>query len=152
MTAAATRIRDARARAGMTQSRLAELSGVAQPKLSAYERGTIEPKLETLDRILAVAKLRPSTMLERNADAVIRIGEAHHIVQIKVFGSAVHGTDTVLSDIDLLVTVDEHASLLDISGFENEVGELLGYPVDVVSENAPPNPVLDRIRAEAVPL
>lgn len=152
MTDAATRIRSARATAGMTQAHLAALSGISQPKLSAYERGVIRPEPATVERILSVAKQRPSEVLEAHADEVIAIGRKYHILQVKVFGSAVHGTDTPRSDVDLLVSFSDEASLLDEAGFEREASELLGYPVDVVSDRAAPNPILERIMAEAVPL
>ncbi|WP_078714188.1 nucleotidyltransferase family protein [Agreia bicolorata] len=58
-----------------------------------------------------VAKPRPSEVLEKNADAVIQIGKKYHILQVKVFGSAVRGTDTSRSDIDLLVSFSDDASL-----------------------------------------
>jgi predicted nucleotidyltransferase len=152
MSATAERIRSSRIAARLTQSQLAHLAGVSQPKLSAYERGVIEPKPETLSRILQVAKLRPSEMLERHADDVIEIGKKYNIRRVSVFGSSVHGTDTIHSDVDLLVTFDENASLLDQAGFQREASELLEYPVDVVSDRAASNPILDRILSEAVRL
>ena len=87
-----------------------------------------------------------------NADAVIELGRKYHILQVKVFGSAVHGTDTIRSDVDLLVSFSDEASLLDQAGFQREASDLLGYVVDVVSDRAKPNPVFDRIVSEAVPL
>ena len=136
----------------MTQAQLADLAGVSQPKLSAYERGTIEPKRDTLDRILSFARARPSEVLESHADAVVLIAQKFHISRVRVFGSLVHGTDTTQSDVDLLVSFNDNASLLDQMGFQRETSDLLGYPVDVVSDRADPNPILDRIIAEAVPL
>jgi predicted nucleotidyltransferase/DNA-binding XRE family transcriptional regulator len=150
MTDVATRIRSSRAAAGLTQAQLAALAGISQPKLSAYERGVITPEPGTVDRILSVARRRPSEVLEMNADAVIELAKKHHILRVKVFGSAVHGTDTPRSDIDFLVSFSDDASLLDQAGFQREAEELLGYPVDVVSDRAAPNPILDRIMSEAV--
>lgn len=146
------RIRVIRNQAGLTQSKLAELASITQPKLSAYERGIVTPKPETMQRIERAARLRPSVVLERHADEVLEIASRHHIDGVRVFGSAVHGLDTVDSDIDLLVSFGERASLFDSAAFEIEVSELLGYPVDVVSDASPSNPVMDRIIAEAVRL
>ena len=145
-------IRAARRRAGLTQAHLANSAGVSQPKLSAYERGVIQPLPETLDRILRAARPRPSVVLEERADEVLAAAARRHISDVRVFGSSVHGTDTQQSDIDLLVTFDEDASLLDLSGFVIDAEALLGYPVDVVSDASPTNPLLARIRAEAMPL
>ncbi|QYF72320.1 helix-turn-helix transcriptional regulator [Cryobacterium sp. PAMC25264] len=46
-------ILDARARAGLSQTQLARRAGVPQPNLSAYETGRVQPRPETLARILA---------------------------------------------------------------------------------------------------
>ncbi|WP_078714183.1 nucleotidyltransferase domain-containing protein [Agreia bicolorata] len=48
----------------------------------------------------------------------------HHITQVKVFGSAVHGANTPHSDIDLLVSFSDGASLLDQAGFQREAEDL----------------------------
>jgi predicted nucleotidyltransferase len=148
----AARIRSARLDAGLSQVELARRAGVSQPKLSEYERGVTAPRPETLKRLLASARPRPSVMLERHADEILELGRRHHITAVRVFGSAVHGTDTVDSDIDLLVTLDDDASVLDLAAFEHEVERLSGYPVDIVSDRAADTSVIERIIAESVPL
>lgn len=60
--------------------------------------------------------------------------EKHHIRRLEVFGSAAIGQARPGSDVDLLVTLDERASvstaeLLDMAG---EAEELIGRPVDFV--------------------
>lgn len=52
---AATLIRSARTRRGLTQAQLAARSGTSQPNISAYENGARDPSVETLRRILAAA-------------------------------------------------------------------------------------------------
>lgn len=145
-------LRARRVAAGLTQVQLAQLAGVSQAKLSEYERGVTRPKPETLDRILASARLRPSVELERHADTVLDLARRFHLTNVRVFGSAVHGTDTTTSDIDLLVTADDEATIFDVSGFEAAVMALTGYPVDVVTDGALSSPIRDRILAESVPL
>lgn len=145
-------LRALRAQAGLTQMRLAQLAGVSQSKLSEYERGVTRPKPETLDRILTFARPRPSVVLERNADVVLELARRYRLINVRVFGSSVHGTDTARSDIDLLVTADDGATLFDVNAFESAVAALTGYPVDVVTDPAPSTPIWDRILSEAVPL
>ena len=145
-------LRMLRLTAGLTQVQLAEMAGVSQPKLSQYERGVTTPKPETLKRILACTRNRPSVVLEENADAVLQLARQHHLTDVRVFGSSVHGTDTPQSDIDLLVRAEPSATLFDLSAFEAEVEELTGYRVDVVTDPAPRTAIWDRIVAEAVPL
>jgi transcriptional regulator with XRE-family HTH domain len=46
-------LRDARTRAGLSQTELARLAGVAQSVVSAYESGRRQPSLSTLARLVA---------------------------------------------------------------------------------------------------
>lgn len=148
----AEQIKATRRSAGLTQSKLADLTGISQPKLSAYERGVIEPSSRTIERIERAARPRPSVMLERHAEEIRDLAHRHRISNVRVFGSTVHGTDTIDSDIDLLVTFHSDTSLFDVAGFSLASEDMLGYPVDVVSDAVTSNQILDRILAEAVPL
>ncbi|MDQ6909679.1 MAG: helix-turn-helix domain-containing protein, partial [Actinomycetota bacterium] len=49
---AASLIREARRRSGMTQAALAEAAGMTQPVISAYEAGRRQPTLPTLLHVL----------------------------------------------------------------------------------------------------
>jgi transcriptional regulator with XRE-family HTH domain len=51
-------LREARARAGLTQAELARRAGVSRSVLSVYESGRREPGSEALARILAAAGFR----------------------------------------------------------------------------------------------
>jgi predicted nucleotidyltransferase len=152
MMTIAERIQGMRKATGLTQVQFAERAGISQPKLSAYERGVVEPSPPTIERIERAARLRPSVMLERHADEIRNLARRYRISKVRVFGSSVHGTDTTDSDVDLLVSFDDDTSLFDVAGFALASEELLGYPVDVVSDAAPSNRILERILAEAVPL
>lgn len=50
-------LQSARQRSGLSQTAFADLIGIAQPTLSAYETGTRQPTLPTLLRMLAGAGL-----------------------------------------------------------------------------------------------
>jgi transcriptional regulator with XRE-family HTH domain len=58
----AVAIRDARRRAGLTQTELAERSGTSQATISAYEHGAKTPSPATLERVLAAAGQRLTTV------------------------------------------------------------------------------------------
>ena len=145
-------LRELRENAGLTQSELSARTGISQPKLSDYERGVVQPTSASVDRIVRETRPRPSVVLEKHADEVLALAKRFHIERVRVFGSAVHGTDTPMSDIDLLVTLGDRTSLFDLSGFAAATEQLLGYPVDVVSDATPRNRIMDRILADAVPL
>jgi predicted nucleotidyltransferase len=151
MSSAAQRIRDARRGARMTQRQLAEASGVRQPNIAAYERGQRVPSTQMLARLLAATRTRPSLALAAHRDEVRRIAGRHHARDVRVFGSVARATDRSDSDLDLLVTFDDDASLLDQAALTHELEDLLGLRVDVVSADA----LRERdehIRAEAVPV
>ena len=71
---AAGLLRRARAAAGLTQTRLAELAGTTQSAIAAYEAGTREPTVPVLARMVAAAGARlevgvpPDPTLYRLAD------------------------------------------------------------------------------------
>src|SRR5919197_6525762 len=48
-------VREARARAGLTQRRLAELAGKAQSEIAKIERGRRDPTFATLERLVRAA-------------------------------------------------------------------------------------------------
>ena len=58
------------------------------------------------------------------------------VSRIRLFGSVVRGTAKEGSDVEMLVRFDSGRTLLDLVGFQQEVGELLGARVDVLSERA----------------
>ena len=51
---------EARHRAGMTQRELSGRTGVAQPTIARIERGLVDPRIGTLDRLLGACGLRLS--------------------------------------------------------------------------------------------
>ena len=140
-----------RRRAGLTQRQLADLSGVAQPNIAAYEKGTRRPSAKMLERLEAVAKPRPSTVLSKYKAEIEKLGRLHKALDIRVFGSVARGDDGPGSDVDLLVRFAPDASLFDQAGLAQDIEDLLGVHVDVISE-AGLRPGHDEIRAQARPL
>ena len=68
---------------------------------------------------------------------------------VRVFGSTVRGNDGPKSDVDLLVDVEPGRSLLDVIALEQDLEELLGRRVEVLTDGGL-NPYLqERILTEA---
>jgi len=111
----------------------------------------VQPRPETLARILAATAERPSVVLGRKRDRVLELARHRKAVTVRVFGSIARGTDAVGSDVDLLVTFAPDASLLDAAGLVLDLEDLLGVHVDVMSDRAE-GAIRDRAVAEAVPL
>lgn len=144
-------LRRKREAAGLSQSELADRTGVAQPNIAAYESGRrrITPAMEA--RFEAALGLRPSHVLEHRRSDVLDAARRHHATNVRVFGSVARGEDTPASDLDLLVTFDQDASVFDLADLIEELRLITGIEVDVVSE-AGLRPRHARIVAEAVPL
>lgn len=148
---AAERIRIARRDANMTQDELAARSGVRQPNVASYESGRRSPSEAMLARLLAAARPRPSLLLARHRQEVLDLADRNRAIDVRIFGSVARGEDTADSDIDLLVTFDPGATILDQIGLVDDLQRLLGPRVDVVSDQA----LTERdasIQAEAIPL
>lgn len=83
---------------------------------------------------------------------ILELATRHGVLNVRVFGSTVRGEAGPQSDIDLLIDVEPGRTLLDVIAFEQDVEELLGCSVDVLT-GAGLSPYLqDRILAEAASL
>ena len=164
---AAAIIRDARARACMTQAALARAAGTSQPALAAYEAGAKSPSVRTLDKIVRAAGFTLDAVLHaapaaggvvlaevRARQAEIRKAAAGYgIRNVRVFGSAARGDATPESDVDLLVDFDaERYGLGPLAGFRAEVRDLLDRNVDVATLALLREDVRIEAEAHAVPL
>ncbi len=76
----------------------------------------------------------------------------HGARNVRVFGSVVRGDADAASDVDLLVEMEPGRSLLDLVGLWQDLEDLLGTHVDVLSDGGVSPHLLERIYGEAVPL
>lgn len=58
-----TRLREARQRLDWTQDVLAEVTGIEKPRLSRYENGHIEPRLDTVEALAKALKVKPQWLV-----------------------------------------------------------------------------------------
>jgi predicted nucleotidyltransferase len=91
-------------------------------------------------------------LLNEKRDEILRVAERHGARNVRVFGSAVRGEATEESDLDLLVEVGEQTSPWFPAGLVDELEELLGRPVDVVTEDGLYWLIRRRILRDARPL
>ena len=90
--------------------------------------------------------------LRRQRRLILRLAEFAHVTGVRVTGSVARGTATLDSDIDLIVDPQPGASLLDLAQFADDLEQLLGRPVDVLSARSL-DPVADaELLTDAVPL
>jgi hypothetical protein len=74
------------------------------------------------------------------------------VTGVRVFGSMSRSDASDLSDVDLLVTLAPGTSALSLGGLLADAEELLGRPVDVVTEASLHPALRERVLADAVPL
>ena len=86
---------------------------------------------------------------QRRAE-IERLADRYGARNIRVFGSVARGQAGPASDLDILVRFDPERSLLDLIGFQQDLEELLGAAVDVVSEGG--LKYMDEILQDAVAL
>jgi len=72
------------------------------------------------------------------------------VLNVRVFGSVLHGNDTEDSDLDLLVEPTSETTLMDIARIQVEVAKLLKVSVDVLTPNALPDKFRAQVMTEAV--
>jgi predicted nucleotidyltransferase len=94
--------------------------------------------------------MRPSLALNTHRDAIREIALRHRVLNVRVFGSVVHGDDTEESDLDLLVDPTAETTLMDIARIQLEVAQLLNVGVDVLTPKALPAKFRAQVMTEAI--
>ena len=96
--------------------------------------------------------MRPSQALSQHRKAVCHTAARYRVANPRVFGSALHGNDREGSDLDLLVDPLPGATLFDLGGLQDELQELLGVSVDVLTLKDLPAKFRDVVAQEARPV
>ncbi len=162
---AASTIRGARVRAGLTQVELAAKANVAQSVVSAYESSRREPSFEMLRKLVSAAGFDVDVVLvpspsrssrrqsvEHNAGRLLRVLSSLGARNVRLFGSVARGEDAAGSDIDLLVDIEPTVGLFALGRMRSEAERILGTTVDIVPADSLKPDVAERVLAEAIPL
>ena len=83
-------------------------------------------------------------------EQIAEVARRHGARSVRIFGSAARGTASTGSDLDLLITLDSRRSLIDLIAIKQELEDLLGRRVDVVTEAALSPYIRDEVLREAV--
>ena len=90
--------------------------------------------------------------LKAKREDILRLAAQHGVRTVRVFGSVARGEAGPNSDVDFLVELEPHRSLLDLGGFVMDVQDLLACEVDVAEPEGLHWYVRERILREAIPL
>ncbi len=93
-----------------------------------------------------------SQLLSENRQEILALAQQYGAKNVRIFGSVARGEDDEQSDIDFLVEMEPTRSLFDLGGFMMSLQELLGRPVDVVTENGLKMRIRERVLQEAIAL
>lgn len=96
--------------------------------------------------------MRPSQALAQHREAVCSAARRYRVNNLRVFGSVVRNKDTDGSDLDLLVDPLPGTTLFDLGGLQDELQELMGLRVDVLTPGDLPPQFRDQVLAEARPV
>lgn len=93
-----------------------------------------------------------SNTINRRREEILDIARKFGAKNVRVFGSVARGEEGPESDIDIIVEMEKGSSLLDIIAIKQDIEELLGRKVDVVTEASISPYIRDEVLKEAVNL
>ncbi len=142
---ALARITEAARARGLNRRALAARAGVRPETVSRIgSRGTCD--FDSLARLAGAAGLQfaldahgaqaagaARAEVERRRSLIGSLARAHGVRSVALFGSAARGADSPASDLDFMVELERGRSLVDLIGFAEDLQDLLGRKVDVVT-------------------
>jgi len=93
-----------------------------------------------------------TSLVTEHREAIVEVARRHGAQSVRVFGSVARGEAEPGSDVDVLVTLEPGRSLLDIVAIKQDLEDLLGCGVDVVTEAAISPYFRQRVLEEAISL
>lgn len=91
-------------------------------------------------------------LLRDRREEILRTAARHGARNVRVFGSVARSEAADDSDVDFLVDLEPGRSLLGLGGLLLDLRDLLGCPVDVVTEKGLRERIRDRVLEEAWPV
>ena len=93
--------------------------------------------------------MKPSVALNNHRDAIRALTTRFRASNPRVFGSTLYGNDKDGSDLDLVVDALPNTTLFDLGGLQDELQEMLGVPVDLLTPGDIPLSFRAQVLAEA---
>jgi len=91
-------------------------------------------------------------VIRQKRQEILRVAARHGASNVRVFGSVARGEATADSDVDFLVDVGPNRSAFFPGGLIEDLKQLLGRNVDIVTEQGLHWFLRERVLKEAVPL
>jgi uncharacterized protein len=93
-----------------------------------------------------------SPVLRKKRDEILRITSRYGAKNVRLFGSFAKGGVTESSDVDILVEMEPGCSLLDLVAIKQDLEDLLGRDVHVVTSASLSPYLRDEVLSEVVSL
>ena len=90
--------------------------------------------------------------LRTRRNEIIALAEQSGVTNVRVFGSVARGDSTSGSDVDFLVTAQKGVSVFDLVGLWQDLQDLLGCEVSLVTDGIEDQRFLQRIEPDTIPL
>ena len=91
-------------------------------------------------------------ILQERRDEILPIATRYGARDVRVFGSRAHGEARPGSHLDLLIKLEPGRTLPDMVAIKQDIEDILGCKVDVVTENAVSRYISEEVLSEAVAL
>lgn len=91
-------------------------------------------------------------VLKKRREEILATAERYGAHNVRLFGSVAKNEADGSSDVDILVSFDRGSTLIDLIAFNDELENILGRKVQVITEGGINPYIRDRILAEAVPI
>jgi len=93
--------------------------------------------------------MKPSVALENNRAVIRAVVETNRAKNARVFGSVLRGEDAEDSDLDILIDPIEGMTLFDLGAIQEELSDLLGVRVDILTPMSLPEKFRGKVLLEA---
>ncbi len=97
-------------------------------------------------------KMRINDTVKKKRSEILRIAVRYGGKNVRLFGSVARGAATESSDVDILLELEQGRSLLDLIAIKQDLEDLLGSQVHVVTESSLSPYMRDEVLKEAVSL
>ena len=104
--------------------------------LDAQERQPEELRARPGSGLNSSRSMAIEEVVQEQRAEILRIAQMHGATRVRVFGSVARGTAGPDSDLDLLIELEPGRTLLDLVAIKQELEDLLGRELHVVTEAA----------------
>ncbi|AGA68225.1 putative nucleotidyltransferase [Desulfitobacterium dichloroeliminans LMG P-21439] len=101
---------------------------------------------------LGVITMRAINDIMAKRDQIVSIASHYKFSNVRLFGSVLREEEKAESDIDFLVECSDDCSLFDLISLKNDLEEILGRKIDVVTPDSVHWTIKDKILQEARPI